>query len=67
MSEDEPLMVLTKALAGLVGEYREIAERIVIRADRGRYLLAADRDHLAALNASVKEIVALLTRSERVS
>ncbi len=62
MPEDEPLMVLTKALAGLVGEYREIAERIVRRADRQRYLLAADRNHLDALNGKVKEIVALLSR-----
>jgi len=60
MQEDEPLMVLTKALALLAREYREIAGRIVTRHENNRYVLATDRKRLAFLNTKVDELGAAL-------
>ena len=60
---EEPLMEVAKGFAALLGEYREVTGRIVRRADHQRYVLAVDRDRLAALNSEVDKLSEILRQN----
>ena len=45
-----------KIVTILLREYREVAERIVERADHNPYVRVADRERLALLNSEVDRI-----------
>ncbi len=63
MSEQAEIEVM-KGLATLLREYREVAERIVMRySNNNCFLLAADKKRLAHLNKKVDEIEAILKKS----
>lgn len=61
---EETSFVLAKTLAGLLGDYREVAERIVVRADHNRYVTASDRMRLASLNDRVNQVAQVLQQRE---